>query len=140
VAARKAKARAKARLAKAKAAAEARKRQAEAPAVAGVAGAATTLPDEDANASAELPSELAAVPAVENSGSAQRIRWTSLVLTGLIGLALGLAVLASMPSSQLAFLPASNWIAKRRLDLVIGGMGVLTGGICVLLINAAFGP
>jgi hypothetical protein len=90
-------------------------------------------------ATEELPSELAAVP-VANRGNGQTIGWTSLVMAGLIGLALGLAVLASMPKSQLAFLPASSWLANRRLDLVIGGMGVLTGGICVLLINAVFGP
>jgi hypothetical protein len=103
-----------------------------------VAGAATTVQDASANAAA--PSDLAATPALDLPDGGQPISWTSLVMTALIALALGLAVLASMPSSQLAFLPASRWIAKRRLDLVIGGMGVLMGALCVLLINAVFGP
>jgi hypothetical protein len=110
-----------------------------APNLGDVAGATTTVPNTSADADAALPSDLAVVP-IEPTGDGQTITWTSLVMTGLIALALGLAVLASMPSAQLAFLPASRWIVKRRLDLVIGGMGVLMGAICVLLINAVFGP
>lgn len=107
------------------------------PEVAGVAEAVTRIPNT--RATEDLPSELAVVP-IASRGNGQTIGWTSLVLAGLIGLALGLAVLASMSSNQLAALPASSWIAERRLSLVIGGMGVLMGAICVLLINAVFGP
>jgi hypothetical protein len=105
-----------------------------------VAGAVTTVQSASSSEGANLPSDLAATPALDTDGGGQTITWTSLVMTGLIAFALGLAVLASMPSSQLAFLPASRWIARRRLDLVIGGMGVLMGALCVLLINAVFGP
>jgi hypothetical protein len=76
---------------------------------------------------------------MKSPGSGQTIDWISLVMTGSIGLALGLAALAWMPSSLLAFLPASNRITKRRLEVVIGGMAVLMSAICVLLINAVVG-
>ena len=64
----------------------------------------------------------------------------SLLMTTLIALALGLAALASIPTRQLAVFPATRWIVKRRLDLVIGGMGALAALLGVLFISAVFGP
>jgi hypothetical protein len=102
----------------------------------GVAGAITTLPSEPAG---PLPSELAAAAAdTPTSGGGEAP--VSLLMTTLIALALGLAALASIPTRQLAVSPATRWIVKRRLDLVIGGMGALAALLGVLFISAVFGP
>ena len=58
----------------------------------------------------------------------------------MIALALALAALAAIPTRQLAVLPATRWIVKRRLDLVIAGMGALAALLGVLFITAVFGP
>lgn len=106
------------------------------PAAGAVAGTATTLqPDTPA----QLPSDLAS-GAVDTSSTGEGAPTLSLLMTSLIGLALALAALASIPSRQLAVLPATRWIAKRRLDLVIGGMGALAALLGVLFISAIFGP
>jgi hypothetical protein len=102
----------------------------------GVAGAITTLASEPAG---PLPSELAAqAPDTAMSGGGEAP--VSLLMTTLIALALGLAALASIPTRQLAVFPATRWIVKRRLDLVIGGMGALAALLGVLFISAVFGP
>ena len=102
----------------------------------GVAGATATLPSEPVG---PLPSELASAAAdtATSDGGGAPI---SLLMTTLIALALGLAALASIPTRQLAVLPATRWIVKRRLDLVIGGMGALAALLGVLFISAVFGP
>jgi hypothetical protein len=64
----------------------------------------------------------------------------SILMTSLIAVALALAVLASIPTRQLAVLPATRWIVKRRLDLVIAGMGAVAALLGVLFISAVFGP
>lgn len=106
------------------------------PAAGAVAGAAAALPPATEGA---LPSDLAAAaietPATDEGGASM-----SILMTSLIGLALALAALASIPTRQLAVLPATRWIVKRRLDLVIGGMGALAALLGVLFISAVFGP
>jgi hypothetical protein len=106
------------------------------PAAGGVAGAAAPLPQATEG---ELPSDLAAA-AIETPSTAGGGASMSILMTSLIGLALALAALASVPTRQLAVLPATRWIVKRRLDLVIGGMGALTALLGVLFISAVFGP
>jgi hypothetical protein len=100
-----------------------------------VAGSAAVLPPETAK---ELPSDLA-VAATEPTSDGGGAPF-SILMTSLIALALALAALASIPTRQLALLPATRWIVKRRLDLVIGGMGALAALLGVLFISAVFGP
>lgn len=106
------------------------------PAAAAVAGATATLPSPVDEA---LPSDLgaaAAETATPDDGGASM----SLLMTSLIALALGLAALAAIPTRQLAVMPGTRWIVKRRLDLVIAGMGALAALLGVLFISAVFGP
>jgi outer membrane biosynthesis protein TonB len=100
-----------------------------------VAGATSSLPQ----VSSTVPSDLASV-AVDTPSSQGPPGSTSLLLASLIALALALAALASIPNRQLAVFPATRWIVKRRLDLVIGGMGALATLLGVLFISAVFGP
>jgi hypothetical protein len=106
------------------------------PTAGAVAGTTATLPPATET---ELPSDLAA-PAIETPSTEDGGAPISILLTSLIGLALVLAALASIPTRQLAVLPATRWIVKRRLDLVIGGMGALAALLGVLFISAVFGP
>jgi outer membrane biosynthesis protein TonB len=100
-----------------------------------VAGATAALPE----VSSTVPSDLAS-GAVDTPSTRDTPGSASLLLTTLIALALALAALASIPTRQLAVLPATRWIVKRRLDLVIAGMGALAALLGVLLISAVFGP
>ena len=100
-----------------------------------VAGATATLPE----VTATVPSDLAA-GAIQAPSAGDGPSSTSILMTSLIALALALAVLASIPTRQLALLPATRWILERRLDLVIAGMGALGALLGVLLITVVFGP
>ena len=75
-----------------------------------------------------------------------------LVADGILGVALVTAVIFDTDVSQFdtlgrqftavafAVLPATRWIVRRRLDLVIGGMGALAALLGVLFVSAVFGP
>jgi hypothetical protein len=105
------------------------------PAAGAVAGTTAARPQ----VSSTVPSDLAS-EALGPSSSHDTPGSASLLMTTLIALALALAALASIPTRQLAVLPATQWIVKRRLDLVIAGMGALAALLGVLLISAVFGP
>jgi hypothetical protein len=106
------------------------------PAAGAVAGATAELQPAT---EAKLPSDLAAA-AIEAPSTGDGGTSISILMSSLIALALALAALASIPTRQLAVLPATRWIVKRRLDLVIGGMGALAALLGVLFISAVFGP
>lgn len=108
--------------------------------VAGVAGSAAELGKRVPDVLTPLPSELAIGPTAERVAADGGIAITTLLLSAVIGLALALSLLAAIPTRQLAVLPASRWIARRRLDLMIGGMGVIAAVLGVLLISAVLGP
>jgi hypothetical protein len=99
-----------------------------------VAGATASLPQVSSTVPSDLASEALGPPSTRDTlGS------TSLLMMTLIALALALAAIASIPTRQLAVLPATRWVAKRRLDLVIAGMGALAALLGVLFISAVFG-
>ena len=101
----------------------------------GVAGATAALPQVSSTVPSDLAAEAIGPPSTDGTSGTP-----SALMTSLIALALALAVLASIPTRQLAVFPATRWIAKRRLDLVIGGMGALAALLGVLVITAVFGP
>lgn len=100
-----------------------------------VAGASAPVTPETP---AKLPSDLAVVATATPAGDGSS--QISILTTFLIAVALALAALVSIPSRQLAVLPATRWIVKRRLDLVIAGMGALVALLGVLFISAVLGP
>jgi Ca2+/Na+ antiporter len=107
----------------------------ELPASGGVAGTVASAAPASPEA-ASLPSALVSSTPESDGGIAA----TSIVFSAAILLGLALLTLAAIPNRQLAALPASRWIAMRRLDLVIGGTAAIIGVLAALVISEVMGP